>query len=1011
MFIAKEEADRKATPHTAGRVFSQRHVLVILWVLFACGSAQYEDCEANGGYVYSIGNGRCNSFNNIYECGYDGGDCCLCTETCTSGSNYEYCYLSTLFCADPDANCTDPLVAMYPNCTGYLGYYMDGYCHAFNNNEECGYDGGDCCECTINSTLIDQYDSVDLDFSCLDPNSGCVDERVAAFPNCTGYVFTMTDGYCDDDNNNEECGFDGGDCCVCSCVDNLEYSCVPDDVSCLDPNSHSVLYNCEARPSTAPSCPTGYQHSLVVEDTAQARALAEAINCSGGTFHVEWRGDVVLDTTIVIEGGTVLNVTGVGTDASASGAGTTRLLTVVDSFLYVSDLVFRNGSAIVGGAIAAASSTLEFTQCTFDGNMASRSGGSLFVNSSNVHFQGETRFSNNTAQSGGALFIVSDSNVSWSGRTTFSSNIAHVNIALDGSWDDFDFMYGKGGGLYAASGSSLSWTGETMFLNNSAIDGGALRLDYSSATWSGYAMFSGNLASGNGGSIFVRNSTGLCNGTSIFDANEAGSTGGAVFVWDDARMDWTGRTTFVQNAAQSSRGGAVAVISHASTSWTGRTTFSGNTALDWDGGALIVWIGSHASWNGETLFENNLAYDGGGAMTVQDSSSVSFKGNTTFSKNAAVYIGTNYVSPAGYGAGIIISYNSTATWEGKTTFLENVAERGGGVYVEVYSIVSWIGEVHFSHNYVTKDGGALCIVEGSNASWDGQAHFFNNTAETGGALFLTDGSTVQWRGETNFTANHAVLNGGAIGSEPFNGAPPDTEHVINNEESTILIYGATTFVNNSCGDNGGALAMLGILFVAFETKDVAFVGNIAGVRGGAVFISSTGIGPIINNVHFYHNKAQLGGGISVMGSGITITYEGDEEVPHPTTIDDCSFVGNFAEQAGGAVESLSGKDIFTSTSFVLNSASVGGALRLTGTSSIDNCQFVDNLSSNGGGPAVSNIGFMSNVVNSYFVGNVFNCARGMFLGFNKVSSEDTLEIQGQTPAMAPRFISENLRRV
>ena len=49
---------------------------------------------------------------------------------------------------------------------------------------------------------------------------------------CNGKPDWIDDGYCDDENNNEECGWDGGDCCgdnvntqycsVCECLDPTE---------------------------------------------------------------------------------------------------------------------------------------------------------------------------------------------------------------------------------------------------------------------------------------------------------------------------------------------------------------------------------------------------------------------------------------------------------------------------------------------------------------------------------------------------------------------------------------------------------------------------------------------------------------------------------------------------------------------------------------------------------------------------------------------------------------------
>ena len=74
------------------------------------------------------------------------------------------------------------------------------------------------------------------------------------------------------------------------------------------------------------------------------------------------------------------------------------------------------------------------------------------------------------------------------------------------------------------------------------------------------------------------------------------------------------------------------------------------------------------------------------------------------------------------------------------------------------------------------------------------------------------------------------------------------------------------------------------------------------------------------------------------------------------------------------------------TVFKGNIAMMGGALRLAGKVSIDNCSFTDNVSELGGGPAVSNLGFISNVIASNFHDNVFNCMPQTFLDSVKVSN-------------------------
>ena len=69
----------------------------------------------------------------------------------------------------------------------------------------------------------------------------------------------------------------------------------------------------------ATPCPTDSSLPLVGNDTASAMALAEAVNCSGGVFHAEWRGHVVVDKAIHIADGTSLNVTGAGLGGVITG--------------------------------------------------------------------------------------------------------------------------------------------------------------------------------------------------------------------------------------------------------------------------------------------------------------------------------------------------------------------------------------------------------------------------------------------------------------------------------------------------------------------------------------------------------------------------------------------------------------------------------------------------------------------------------------------------------------------
>merc|ERR1711962_363386 len=78
----------------------------------------------------------------------------------------------------------------------------DNYCDDQNNNPECEMDGGDCCQ----EEPADGWDQYCNDCLCIEipetteAPSECIDQWIG-------------DNYCDDQNNNPECEFDGGDCC------------------------------------------------------------------------------------------------------------------------------------------------------------------------------------------------------------------------------------------------------------------------------------------------------------------------------------------------------------------------------------------------------------------------------------------------------------------------------------------------------------------------------------------------------------------------------------------------------------------------------------------------------------------------------------------------------------------------------------------------------------------------------------------------------------------------------
>ena len=543
-------------------------------------SSLLEYINCSNGYVSPIGNGLCDPHLNNEACGWDGGDCCECTcaPDCEGENGDDF------FCLDPNSECADPTLLKYTNCTGYVALVGNGYCTYFNNNEACGWDGGDCCECTCQDEGY--FDCGDSKYFCRDPDSGCTDPLFDKYINCTGELLDYGNGWCNSENYNEACGWDGGDCCECTCegkycASNLEY----DIFECLDPEAadKSPLYGCLDWPPASIPCPSQKKQHWKVETTSQARDLAKALNCSGGVFEVTWNGSVIIDHTIFIFDGTVMSVTGIGSNVTIDGRGNQGLLTTWNASLYISNMVLINGNSTSGGAIAALGSEVSLSRTIFSGNVATFSGGALFMGEGSTLTCGdETRFYNNSAvHRGGAISLRGRGNATWTGAVKFVSNSAGIGGAVDISFGSSVSWSAGGGstflsnnaivfgsGLNIFTDSSARWEGGSTFEGNIAAEcGGGMYISGSKATWEGESTFEGNTAAYSGGGVYVSNSKATWEGGSIFEGNTAGHTGGGVFIYNSS-VAWTGKISSFSRNYVLSYGGAVCGTYRSNISWT-----------------------------------------------------------------------------------------------------------------------------------------------------------------------------------------------------------------------------------------------------------------------------------------------------------------------------------------------------------------------------------------------------------------------------------------------------------
>ncbi|CAM9233132.1 unnamed protein product [Scytosiphon promiscuus] len=933
-----------------------------LWCFAQGAAAQYSNCT--NGTLETIGDGQCNAENNNPSCGFDGGDCCPCT--CSDGPLHSCINSSFNNCEYPE--CASLTTSGEAHCIE--DFHGDGFCDPDDNNPSCGFDGGDCCECSC----VDgpNYSCGFNGYSCLDPACLFDPELIAEFPGCDGDWLLVGDGSCLAAKNNALCGYDGGDCCECSCIDGPYYSCGLNGYSCLDPaclfnpeliaeypdcdgdwllvgdghclasknnalcgydggdccqctcsgiecadsffdcldpSAYDELYECEEPPPEPASCSANSQGGWVVENTAQATSLSAALNCSGGLFEVEWRGSVEVSQTFYVAGGTTLLITGAGSDAAIDGGGRIRLFTVTNATLHLNGVSLASGASLAGGAIAAAGSSLVLNQTSFFGHRAAATGGAVFVSGgSSVSCGEDVMFSNNEADvEGGAMYVAGNSAISCA--AAWANNTAA----------------GRGGALSVHDASSVIWSDESTFVNNSAgTYGGAL-----------YAF--------NGTSVFW-------SGTTTFFANHAGMYGGAVETFDGVSLSWNATTGFYSNIAGFG-GGAVLLSYRSNISWSGAVTFSSNSAASF-GGAVAIATGSRITCSPGTVttFSNNSAGTDGGAVLLDDSSDASFDGNTLFDGNVALG-DANFNSDlgdaddGGFGGALCLR-NSTASWSGMTMFSRNTAGYGGGLFAS-NGTVTWDGETTWAQNNAASQGGALAALS-STVSWGGSTAYLNNSADSnvafaagaedssgsGGAIAAMS-ADISWSGNsTAFSSNHAAEGGGAIvayaGSAVlmFNRANFDGNRASSYGGAVYVSHGSSmscveggTFANNKAGSDGGAVFVTGASAVSCGGS---WLNNTASDSGGAIGVQGGSAVSWGNESTFVNNTAENYGGAVYVSDGSSLSWDSSTD-----------FHSNRAGFAGGAVALVSNSSVWSSgtTTYTKNIAELGGGLLIASLSS------------------------------------------------------------------------------
>lgn len=372
----------------------------------------------------------------------------------------------------------------------------------------------------------------------------------------------------------------------------------------------------------------------------------------------------------------------------------------------------------------------------------------------------------------------------------------------------------------------------------------------------------------------------------------------------------------------------------------------------------------------------------GGAKNIGVGETFSVEANSSFEHNTS--------TAQNYGGGAIYSNGGIVEIGKGSSFNENylnqpVSESDDGNYRSAGgAISSWnggevkIGEnVSFTNNGYNSNtgkaawstGGAIYVdtntTDLSKLTIESGSSFKGNAAGSlGGAIYVGDSNTNIT--STVFEGNKAGSWGGAIFAGQYFG-------ITGNQ---VTVDGNSSFKNNEAGKYGGAIAnQYTTLNIGSSTGTVSFDGNIAGIDGGAIHVTTDSDSnfkaktSVINTV-FTNNTAVTGSGGAIYNPAADMTLENvsfGELVLDSNNAIIGAINGNTAGQRGGAIYNYGGtvdiKNGSGSIIFAGNHADdQGGAISnnsLNDPASVakftigDNAFFVNNTAGTEGG-AISN---------------------------------------------------------
>ena len=315
-----------------------------------------------------------------------------------------------------------------------------------------------------------------------------------------------------------------------------------------------------------------------------------------------------------------------------------------DTFFNASFFKFYSEHNVYSRAIIVMGSSITFESCKFE-NGYHRKGGTLYIEDSNVTFEGHNVFLNNKnenyelgtimyglrsqMQLSDSVFVgnrtgerincdsiiyIEFSSISLNGYFKFHSN---RNVELR-YWCFYD------GSAIAASYSSLTLQGVVYFNNYASYRGGAIWLNNSKCLISGHVKFLSNKAFLDGGAISARNSS-----LNIISSNDFNLYNSSEYISSERFSTVIPQSIIFCNNSAGRWGGAVNLL-ESNMTLTGSFLFMGNNAQS--GGGIAMYFSSDPRINNPNF------------LVFQESLDITFHENTASSSGGALHINDAYLN-------------------------------------------------------------------------------------------------------------------------------------------------------------------------------------------------------------------------------------------------------------------------------------------------------------------------------------------------------------------------------